>query len=399
MSASSGPSLVDDGLVFGYDMGNPQKSWKGAPTTNLITSTGIDCSVLGGYTSLTVTRVADEESPSGYAMRQQVAVSGINGASRATMGSSDNIPTSGQTYVSIYVRRANSTTNIIPYVFTGGGWYSLSPLDGGSVYLTSEYRRFGALCNMSTSSGGPNPAFSMTQSGSTTDTNVITEWHSPQCEQKSFATPFVNGTRTDYQALLDITKQSNIQSVFTYDSDGSFSFDSSNYGRVVPQGGLLPLKTNNPSTITVEAWVYYTSYSGGTAPHSVITSWGSIGNNSLWVLENPSNTLTFGFTAGGAHVNIADTSVHPLNTWIHVAGTYDGASKNIYVNGVLKNSSPQTGGPPFISRSVYPLIGSYSYDTTQRMNGKISMVKVHNRALSASEVQQNFNAMRTRYGI
>jgi len=31
--------------------------------------------------------------------------------------------------------------------------------------------------------------------------------------------------------------------------------------------------------------------------------------------------------------------------------------------------------------------------------GKISVVKIYNRALSAAEVQQNFNATRSRFGI
>ena len=34
MSCSSGPNIVTNGLVFEYDMGNTQKSWKGKPTTN-----------------------------------------------------------------------------------------------------------------------------------------------------------------------------------------------------------------------------------------------------------------------------------------------------------------------------------------------------------------------------
>src|SRR6056300_1954798 len=40
MSAYSGPEISNDGLVFHFDMGNTDKSWKGAPTTNL--------SVIGG---------------------------------------------------------------------------------------------------------------------------------------------------------------------------------------------------------------------------------------------------------------------------------------------------------------------------------------------------------------
>ena len=37
MALGHSPSIVTNGLVFAYDMGNPQKSWKGAPTTNLFT--------------------------------------------------------------------------------------------------------------------------------------------------------------------------------------------------------------------------------------------------------------------------------------------------------------------------------------------------------------------------
>jgi len=34
MSASSGPSILTNGLVFDYDMSNTKKSWIGKPATN-----------------------------------------------------------------------------------------------------------------------------------------------------------------------------------------------------------------------------------------------------------------------------------------------------------------------------------------------------------------------------
>ena len=39
MSCHAGPNIVENGLVFCYDMNNTQKSWKGAPTTNLVGET------------------------------------------------------------------------------------------------------------------------------------------------------------------------------------------------------------------------------------------------------------------------------------------------------------------------------------------------------------------------
>ena len=39
MSAFAGPQIASDGLLFAYDMGSVNKSWKGTPTTNLLTNT------------------------------------------------------------------------------------------------------------------------------------------------------------------------------------------------------------------------------------------------------------------------------------------------------------------------------------------------------------------------
>ena len=36
MALTHSPNIVTTGLVFSYDMGNTEKSWKGQPTTNLV---------------------------------------------------------------------------------------------------------------------------------------------------------------------------------------------------------------------------------------------------------------------------------------------------------------------------------------------------------------------------
>jgi hypothetical protein len=81
------------------------------------------------------------------------------------------------------------------------------------------------------------------------------------------------------------------------------------------------------------------------------------------------------------------------HVWYHVAGTYDGSTANIYVNGVLDNSVPKTGtilastaGPLFIGQNVGGA-GSGEF-----FNGLIDEVAIYNRALSAEEVAAIFNA-------
>ena len=39
MALAHSPQVVTNGLVYYHDMGNTQKSWKGAPTTNLVVTT------------------------------------------------------------------------------------------------------------------------------------------------------------------------------------------------------------------------------------------------------------------------------------------------------------------------------------------------------------------------
>lgn len=69
----------------------------------------------------------------------------------------------------------------------------------------------------------------------------------------------------------------------------------------------------------------------------------------------------------------------------------------MYINGSLVN----TVTTPFLLHSgsfFNKEIGSYITDNRFFL-GKISTTQVYNRALSPTEIQQNFNALRGRYGI
>ncbi len=174
--------------------------YPGEPTTNLISLDGIDVSVFSNYPEMTFTRVVEPEAESGYALEMTIPSLPLwNDAARSRLGTADNIPTSGTGFVSIYAKTVPVEgvveANIRPRVYTGDGtWRNLEPLDGGSEYLTDEYRRFGVLVGFGTESGGPNPGFSMTAS-SNRQVGQTTRWHSPQVELKDYATAFVIGSR------------------------------------------------------------------------------------------------------------------------------------------------------------------------------------------------------------
>ena len=195
MGTSAGPSLAGIGrggatnLVLEMDA-HDAKSYPGEPTENLLTSSAMDFSVLSTYTASTFTQVADGESPTGYACEMYYTGT-VNASSRCRFGASTNVPTSGTAFATIWVKRtAGDSASMRPSLYTGYTWYDMDPLDGGGIYITSEYRPFGKAVTLGTNSGGPNPGFSMTRAGGTTASDK-TRWIMPQLTTKSYAAPFV----------------------------------------------------------------------------------------------------------------------------------------------------------------------------------------------------------------
>jgi hypothetical protein len=175
-------------------------------------------------------------------------------------------------------------------------------------------------------------------------------------------------------------------------SNGYFTFNGVN--TYIDFGNPASLSSiGGTNNITVSSWVYFSAYGGGGQPYSMVTVKGAPWT---WLVENPSNTLRFRITAGGADVSVADTSTHNLNQWYNVVGTYDGANMRIYINGELKNTRAQTG--TLASNSETAKIGTYQ-GTDYNLNGRVASVQVYNRPLSAGEVRQNFEAQRNRFGV
>ncbi|MEI7432967.1 MAG: LamG domain-containing protein [Methanomicrobiales archaeon] len=72
-----------------------------------------------------------------------------------------------------------------------------------------------------------------------------------------------------------------------------------------------------------------------------------------------------------------------LNSWTHLALTYDGASLKLYVNGVLKGETPVTGKLKKTSEDIY--IGSDA-GGQKFFKGTIDEAAFYNRSLSAAEI-------------
>jgi hypothetical protein len=79
----------------------------------------------------------------------------------------------------------------------------------------------------------------------------------------------------------------------------------------------------------------------------------------------------------------------PLNTWTHLATTYDGTTQRFFVNGVQVGTLATTGNM-FVSNGAIRIGGNAS-STGEFFQGLIDEVRVYNRALTAAEITTDMN--------
>src|SRR5262249_25047021 len=86
--------------------------------------------------------------------------------------------------------------------------------------------------------------------------------------------------------------------------------------------------------------------------------------------------------------NVTGPSALPVNTWTHLAGTYDGTTLRLYVNGTLV-ASQAASGTITTSTGAVRLGGNAVWG--EYFRGRIDDVRIFNRALSQAEVQTDMN--------
>lgn len=125
-----------------------------------------------------------------------------------------------------------------------------------------------------------------------------------------------------------------------------------------------------------------TSKAGGTGTSATYVVWMS-GSSLLTRLR------------GGTILTIDSSNNSSL--WYEVVITWDGTTARAYLNGSFVNTI--SVGAAAIQTSPFRIGASGTTTPNNYFDGNISDVKVYNRALTESEIQQNFNALRGRYGL
>lgn len=391
MGIAYNTSVVRDGLMLYYDLSNTKKSWKGAPATN--------ASLLNGQDD--VSPWSGDGAPTSLGIDQIIKFRGKKVAKFQT-GTSGNCYINGSGHLSIATTSTAWTTTIYLKKVDETPISSV----GGYLYVTNN-TNVNATATLTQVEDGWYKAV-YTRSGLTSGYPTLTglyglaagtqyyfaEW---QCENNSFSSPYVDGTRSNAQAVLDLTNKNTISITGSpaY-SDLNITFPNSNSSYLELSSPELFRMGNQNFTIC--AWLKQLD----NGVNVILEARGDSLIGYLLATNYPAAgqiSMNINYNSGQSVYGSSITSL-PFGAPQNIVAVVDRTNSQIrfYLNGSLWNTvsglhsntiSPTSG-------DMYR-VGFDKGNSTQ--NYELYSYMHYSRALSSEEVKQNFEAARDRYGI
>ena len=404
----TGPHVIKDGLVFGYDTGygiadnsTATRFYPGEPTTNLYgdINTGNARPSQTEYNTSNWT-ATDFPKPPEEVGRVYKHTSGA--LSSTWSGNSYGYILKSYTYL------ANTTYTLSCWVYvsedanlgalhqsmegttlthTANRWYDMNN--------KGTWQQLKISCNSSSNVSGNAIIVYPSRSGVTDGSfSGFFAFGGAKLEINDSVTPYALGTRSSTASLIDLKETTDIDvSDVSFDSTGQPEMDgSSDY---IDLGADLAVSPIN------QGWTaeyVFNSDSASTLQH--FNGCEEDTHNAGWLALLNSKLAVWNRDPGGWYYG--DT-VFTSNTWYHVAFVQEsGTSMQFYVNGVAEGGSHTTYSwnadkSAFFAR----YIGRYEYNGgySRYWNGHIPVTRLYNKGLSAAEIKQNFNAYKNRFDI
>jgi hypothetical protein len=326
------------------------------PGANVLTVTARDAANNAGAATLTVTY--DAIAPTVSVSAPSVGAT-VTGSVTVSASAADNLAVAGVQFL-LDGAPLGAELTASPYSMS---WNSASATNGGHT-LSARARD--------------------TAGNTTTSAGVAVTVSNTQAAGLVAAYSFNEGTGV---TAADASGNNNtgVLSNATWTAQGRFGnallFDGTSSVVTIASSASLTLTTG----LTLEAWVYPTGsvdYWRTVIQKAVDAFYLQAGSN----LATPAMGGTFGGSGGTTTAYAA--SALPLNTWSHLAATYDGAQIRVYVNGALAGSQAVTGALETNGNAIR--IGANTY-AGESFQGHIDEVRIYNRALSQAEIQTDMN--------
>jgi hypothetical protein len=182
------------------------------------------------------------------------------------------------------------------------------------------------------------------------------------------------------------------------------SFNSSNQGSFSFDGSDDYINTTFSQNIVTTGFTYsFWFYGTKSTVHFPAQFYVNADTNTVFRIERFSagnDTIEFGHSLNGAAIGANELISYnfPNNVWHYCTLVYDGNYKYIYKNDNLDVQSSANQSLTYYSGASLR-IGARQDASLLPFQGNISLVQIYERPLSLSEIQQNFNATRGRFGI
>lgn len=380
MSISTGNvGIVTDNLQLYYSALS-LRSFRGEATTNLV----LNGNFATGDTSWSYSGTADTYSyPTTFRGKTCMYANGM-----------DNAAARGYIYQSITVTSGQSYTLSFKYFLSSGSVYcAVSNAATSSMTSTTTGRWITHKMTVTTSGTTLTVSF-YGNSASNYSYFYITDF---QLENKAYATPFVNGSRSANTTaggggLLDLSgkgNNANLNSGYVqFDTDGYY-FNQAQAGCLITASSTSELYTLSNHNHTYECW---TKLLGSNVNANLSPLFGRAGFNAGLHQTNANNLYAI-LWYSDATAAVSGSLTATTNIWYHFAMTIDVTNSlfKAYINGAQVYSGALTKALR-VHTEAYVIGAS---DTIYCSNARVPICRAYNKALSAAEVLQNYKAQKS----
>jgi hypothetical protein len=181
------------------------------------------------------------------------------------------------------------------------------------------------------------------------------------------------------------------------------TFNTGSLGSIVFDGvddyvGLT-LNSQLSNSFTFSAFVKLSAFSTNTNPQGLVVSQVASYGNYWAFLGTYVSKWHWALYDGSVNPYITSNIAPTTSSWTCVTGVRDVATDTLYlyINGILDSTliDTTTNTPAYSALNV----GGQTTQGSRYSNSNIATTQIYNRALSASEIQQNYNALKGRFGL
>jgi hypothetical protein len=402
----TGPHLIKDELVFGYDSGygvadnhTATRFYKGEPTTNAVPLVDfLDTSNWTG-SGWSGSIVVSTDYPN------TLELTSTNGWRTYCI---DTGITSGGTVSFSYEYRGKSIDNPSSFMMNLNGTHLGSYTNGLGNGTNADLRSGKWIKVTKTWTANSDSKVAIGSRGSDgyglSDVVYVRNF---QVELNGHATPYTESSRSATASLINLGSSGDINvNTISFDSTGQPTFDGTD-DKIIHNPGTFPRDFKETFSIEVIYYVPASASWSGVSParNSTILARGSYGG--VWGLTRftTNNRLGFYMRTGTGQVgsNLDPYYTIERDKYYHIVATWNGSTTaTLYVNGVSVSTDSITTVGSECDNTGNILIGggtSFSGSNGGYVEAKIPVAKVFKKCLTATEVKQNFRAYENRFNI